>query len=152
MYVKATNGTVDQFPYTIGQLRRDNPNTSFPKNVPESTLESWGVFKVIMGQAPDHDPRTHKIIQDESPTFTGGNWRLGWTVSAKNDEEIAYERAVQEKRIRSDRDSKLKETDFYALSDVTMTADMSAYRQALRDITDHENFPWLDEQDWPAKP
>lgn len=152
MYVKATNGTVDQFPYTIGQLRRDNPSTSFPSSIPESTLESWGVFSVTINQAPDHDPRTHKIIQDELPTLSNGNWSIGWDVLAKTKDEIADDAAIQEELIRSDRDSKLKESDFYALSDVTMSAEMSAYRKALRDITDHEKFPWLEEQDWPVKP
>lgn len=28
----------------------------------------------------------------------------------------------------------------------------TAYRQALRDITDHVNFPYLNDADWPVKP
>ncbi len=38
-------------------------------------------------------------------------------------------------KLRSTRDSLLAETDFYALSDVTMSDDMKTYRQNLRDIT-----------------
>jgi len=38
-------------------------------------------------------------------------------------------------RLRSERNSKLEETDFYALSDVTMSPEMETYRQELRDIT-----------------
>ena len=30
MFVKTTNDQIDQYPYTVGDLRRDNPNTSFP--------------------------------------------------------------------------------------------------------------------------
>ena len=37
--------------------------------------------------------------------------------------------------LRAKRNALLLETDFYALSDVTMTTEMTAYRQALRDIT-----------------
>jgi hypothetical protein len=37
--------------------------------------------------------------------------------------------------LREERNSLLKETDYLALSDQTMTAEMTAYRQALRDIT-----------------
>jgi len=33
-----------------------------------------------------------------------------------------------------------------------MSAEMTTYRQALRDITDHANFPYLAEDDWPTKP
>ena len=39
-----------------------------------------------------------------------------------------------------------------ALSDNTLTEEMAAYRQALRDITSHANWPYLNEADWPVKP
>ena len=55
--------------------------------------------------------------------------------------------------VRSQRDGLLAKTDFYALSDVTMSSEMTAYRQALRDITSHANFPHdLADSDWPTKP
>jgi hypothetical protein len=43
------------------------------------------------------------------------------------------EQAMAELRMK--RNSLLSQTDFYALSDVTMSAEMTTYRQALRDIT-----------------
>tara|TARA_X000000950_G_scaffold151502_1_gene186543 strand:- start:61 stop:345 length:285 start_codon:yes stop_codon:yes gene_type:complete len=43
--------------------------------------------------------------------------------------------SVQMEYLREKRDMFLKETDFYALSDVTMSSEMTTYRQALRDIT-----------------
>jgi len=45
----------------------------------------------------------------------------------------AFDRAMQE--LRAERNSLLAETDFYALSDVTMSPEMETYRQELRDIT-----------------
>jgi len=47
-------------------------------------------------------------------------------------EASAFDRAIEELRIR--RTSLLSQTDFYALSDVTMSEDMTTYRQALRDL------------------
>ncbi len=38
-------------------------------------------------------------------------------------------------RLRSERNSLLAETDYLALSDQTLSADMNTYRQNLRDIT-----------------
>ena len=38
-------------------------------------------------------------------------------------------------QIRSIRLGMLEETDFYGMSDVTMSSDMKTYRQALRDVT-----------------
>ena len=45
----------------------------------------------------------------------------------------AFDRAIKD--LRLDRDNLLAETDYLALSDQTMSAEMTAYRQALRDIT-----------------
>ena len=44
MYVKANNGVAEIYPYSIGLLRKDNPNTSFPKNPSDELLAEWGVF------------------------------------------------------------------------------------------------------------
>ena len=46
----------------------------------------------------------------------------------------AFDRAMA--NLRQDRNRKLAETDFYALSDVTMSEEMTTYRQNLRDITE----------------
>ena len=62
-------------------------------------------------------------------------------------------------KLRAQRDFKLSETDFYALSDVTMSSDMTTYRQALRDLP--SNYTTSDSGDlkddlsnlnWPTKP
>jgi len=45
----------------------------------------------------------------------------------------AFDRAMQD--LRNKRNSKLAETDYLALSDQTLSADMNTYRQNLRDIT-----------------
>lgn len=51
---------------------------------------------------------------------------------------------------RSERDSLLLVTDWWATSDRTMTAEQTAYRQALRDIPDQAGFPT--DITWPTKP
>ena len=73
----------------------------------------------------------------------------------KAEQEAAYQAqldAVAAKAVRDQRARLLAETDWMALSDNTLTEEMAAYRQALRDITDHVNFPHLQEADWPVKP
>lgn len=52
--------------------------------------------------------------------------------------------------IREKRNKLLAETDFYALSDVTMTTEMSNYRQALRDLPSSTSNP--DDVVFPEKP
>ena len=52
--------------------------------------------------------------------------------------------------LRSRRDELLSETDWQASTDVTMTAEQSAYRQALRDLPANTEDP--DNVTWPTKP
>ena len=152
MYVKATNGSVDQYPYTVAQLRRDNPNTSFPKRIPEATLASWNVYPVIKNDAPSYTERTQKIERESTPTLSDDSWSIGWTVTNKTAEEIQeYDDDIARSN-RAKRNNLLSETDIYGLSDMTMTSEMTTYRQALRDITDHDNWPNLSDSDWPTKP
>ena len=51
---------------------------------------------------------------------------------------------------REARDVLLNQTDWWATSDRTMTAEQTAYRQDLRDITDQAGFPT--DITWPTKP
>ena len=53
-------------------------------------------------------------------------------------------------RVRKERNELIAETDFYALSDVPMSSDMTTYRQALRDVPASVE----DSKDvvWPEKP
>tara|TARA_Y100001951_G_C11135387_1_gene180554 strand:+ start:298 stop:585 length:288 start_codon:yes stop_codon:yes gene_type:complete len=56
-------------------------------------------------------------------------------------------------RMRKKRNILLAETDFYALSDVTMSEDMTTYRQALRDLpAGKDTVKKVDDATWPTKP
>ena len=57
--------------------------------------------------------------------------------TARDAEESAWEAGAFDRaiaRLRERRNNLLKATDFYALSDVTMSEDMTTYRQNLRDL------------------
>jgi len=58
--------------------------------------------------------------------------------------------ATQATSMRQRRDALLAETDWTALSDSTLTTDMAAYRQALRDVPEQEGFPYT--IIWPSRP
>ena len=152
MYVKITSGSVDQYPYTIGQLRRDNPNVSFPKQISTRILQKYGVHEVTVDAIPSYNEKTQSVEQNSAPTLVDGSWVLGWTVNEKTSEEVLEYNEIVSANNRSVRNEKLSETDFYALSDVTMSDAMATYRQALRDITTHSNWPHLEDGDWPTKP
>lgn len=150
MFVKATNGAIVQYPYSVGALRRDNPNTSFPRTVPDEVLAEYGVYEIKTPPAPDHDPETHFVEYAPVPTFVGGAWVYAPSVRPLSSEQIAERTASRASAIRAERNSLLAATDWTALSDVAMSPEMAAYRQALRDVTAQPGFP--DNVTWPTKP
>lgn len=150
MHVLVSNGTVENYPYTIGNLRRDNPSTSFPKKPSDELLEDFGMFRVTKVDRPAYDPA--KNIAEGNPVLTGGVWTQVWNVTDASAEEITERSNNEASSVRATRDAKLAETDYLALSDNTLSAAMTTYRQALRDITSHANFPYLNDADWPTKP
>ena len=80
------------------------------------------------------------------------------TVTPLSAEEIAereaYERDVQPgldlEVLREERNRRLAETDYLALSDATLSEDMRTYRQALRDLPANTSDPA--NPTWPVKP
>ena len=139
MFIKLTNGTSET--YTIGQLRRDNPNVSFPKEIPAEILANYDVYPVKRIPAPEIDNKTHQHTQ--SVELVNGEWTQVWATV-----ELPVDQASE--NIRAHRGYLLQETDWMALSDNTMTPEWVTYRQALRDITEQTGFPYS--VNWPTKP
>ena len=67
-YVKITNGAVAQYPYSVGQLRRDNANTSFPRNVPVEIMRRYGMKPVTVDAMPEFNALTQKVTSATTPT------------------------------------------------------------------------------------
>ena len=64
---------------------------------------------------------------------------------------IAVKHAALSAEIRRTRDKLLSESDWTQVADAPVDqAAWAAYRQALRDITQHNGFP--NDLTWPAKP
>lgn len=87
MYILAPNQTAETFPYSIGDLRRDNPGTSFPAVPSEQTLAEWNVFPVTDDPAPDYDPATENRNQ-QPPSLRNGKWVRTWEVVDATEVEI----------------------------------------------------------------
>lgn len=139
MYIKITNGAPSK--YTIGQLRRDNPQTSFPCIIPDSVLADYSVYPCSIVDV-DIDPLVQTKV-DGDYTQTNNVWSLQRVASNLPQQDA-------ERNVREHRDALLSETDYLALSDNTMSAAMTTYRQALRDITGQAGFPYS--VTWPTKP
>tara|TARA_R100000152_G_C6737641_1_gene161653 strand:+ start:474 stop:1073 length:600 start_codon:yes stop_codon:yes gene_type:complete len=83
----------------------------------------------------------------------GTHYHLKWDGSKiiKDDDALtAYQTADKWKNVRADRNRRLAETDYLALSDQTLSAGMKTYRQKLRDVPKNNSDP--DKITWPTKP
>lgn len=75
---------------------------------------------------------------------------VSWDADAVATKQTELENAAKLDALRTERNKRLADTDHYGLSDQTMSAAMTTYRQALRDITD--SYTSLDDVVWPTKP
>ena len=94
-------------------------------------------------------------IESSNPSDFGTTWK------AVSDKKAALIAAAPLAELRVQRNAKLAETDYLALSDVTLSSDMKTYRQALRDLPAHANGKdaafdsdgiTLKNVTWPSKP
>ena len=106
---------------------------------PTSEAEFNEMFRKVTGA----DASGTAIESDDTST-----WGVTWAqVSAKKTELV---NAEPMRLLRVERDRKLADTDWWAMSDRTMTDAQTTYRQALRDVP--ANYTSLDDVVWPTKP
>lgn len=106
---------------------------------PTSEAEFNEMFRKVTGADANGT-----AIESDSPSDWGVTWAQ---VSAKKTELV---NAEPMRLLRKERDRKLAETDWWAMSDRTMTDAQTTYRQALRDVP--ANYTSLDDVVWPTKP
>ena len=154
MFVKVNNDQAEIYPYTIGMLRKDNPNTSFPKNLSDELLAEYGMYRVESGTPPEFNEITQQLIQDALPTLIASKRVINWAVVDKDQDQIDRDTQAKAETVRSQRNGLLLKSDWTQLADAPLTADQktawATYRQALRDITEQTSFPI--NITWPESP
>jgi len=162
-YRERTTGEVK----TQGQWRAAFPNMSLPRVWTSNVCDAMNIDPVLASPAATTSAY-QTSVRDGVEQNSNGNWvekyvardmfadtTVDGVTTTKAEHEAAYQATLDATTAtsnRSTRDSKLAETDWHGMSDVTMSSEMTTYRQALRDITAHENWPNLEDSDWPTKP
>lgn len=143
------------------------PNTSMPQKLTEAIINSFGADVVFEG--PQATGGTvYQYSQRQGVEQINGKWYTKYslgpvftdttaedgTVTTAAQHEAAYKAgkdAEQAKSVRQQRGEKLKDSDWTQVIDAPVDqAAWAAYRQALRDITGQEGFPW--NVTWPTEP
>lgn len=153
---------------TQGEVRRMHSNTSLPRVWDANVCTELGIDPVLAAPKPEPSAAYKQVGRNGAVQDANNNWVEAYVetdmfadttedgvTTTKAEHETAYQAKLDAdaaKSVRTQRDTKLAETDWTGMSDVTMAAEMATYRQALRDITAHSDFPNLEDSDWPTKP
>lgn len=152
---------------TEQEFRAMFPNTGFPVQLTEAIINDFGGDVVFEG--PQASGGTvYQYSQRQGVEQIDGKWFTKYvlgpvftdtvaedgTVTTAAEQEAAYKAtkdAEQAKAVRQQRGEKLKETDWTQVADAPVDKALWAvYRQALRDVTTQEGFPW--DITWPKEP
>ena len=133
-----------------GEIRRLHPSTSFPRVWNKDTCDFIGIDPVLASPKPDVT-NLQQVLADGVEQDSLGNWVYRFkvvhrfkeytdedgTVHTKAQQEAAFLKSEEDRAfasLRAERNRLLVETDFHALTDVTITPEMTEYRQSLRDL------------------
>lgn len=156
MYVKVNNGAIEEYPYDLAKLPDENPNTMFPAVPTTELLESFNVFRVVIAETPVQESLTLAPRLKDQPELIDGVWTLGWETFEITQEVTEADNLIYAENMRMQRNELLSNTDWTQLADAPFTEEQvsawAAYRQSLRDIPSHENWPRLTDDDWPTQP
>jgi hypothetical protein len=147
MFAKLNNGQLQKYPYTMGMLRKDHHNVSFPKVLDDATLARFNVARVASTPRPADDHTKDFSVTAEQ---VGGAWVEKWVATNVSAEEVANRTANQASNVRAERDEKLNATDWRFRSDMNPSQEWANYCQALRDVPSQAGFPW--NVVWPTQP
>ena len=148
MYAKLNNGQVERYPYTIGQLRKDHRNVSFPKVMSDEVLAQFNMVKVAPTERPADDHTKNFTV---TAAQVNGAWVEKWVSTSATQDEITERTSNKAAQVRAERDALLAATDYTQLADAPGDATAWAtYREALRNLPTRSGFPWT--MTWPTKP
>lgn len=144
MYIKLTDNQPEN--YSLWQLRRDNPQVSFPEKPSMEALAEFDVFPLAVLPKPDCDPRTHYLKASEIYQVDG-HWQQHYSPEQLPQAQV-------EQTMRQERDRLLAASDWviakaYEVQN-PVPPEWADYRQKLRDVSTQQWFPWS--VIWPEAP
>jgi hypothetical protein len=101
-YILTKPGEEPVYPYTMTDLKRANPDTSFPRDMTGFDASEFNCHPVQDTAPPSHDPITENLTE-QTPVQIDGVWTQVWLVSAATPEEIEQRREDALATIRSQR-------------------------------------------------
>jgi len=166
-YRNRTTGVVK----TQGQWRNEFANMSLPRVWKAATLDALDLDPVL--RSPAATVGDYQVsVRDGVVQDANGNWVENYVArdmfqdttedgvtTTKAEHEAAYQATLDAKTAeghRTTRNKLLADSDWTQMNDSPLTNEVktawATYRQELRDLSDLDAWPNLDDDDWPVAP
>lgn len=153
VFIQLKDGEPIGYPVLEDNLRALFPEVDFPKAFTPGDVEPYGFGMFEFTQVPEA-PHFHKAVDDVPVKGEDGIYYQRWKIVEMSPEE---KQDVTNRRIQDVKNLRfhyLITCDWTQLPNAPITDEKKQqweiYRQALRDITTQENYPW--NITWPDTP
>ena len=144
MYAKIINGALVKYPYSLEEMRAENPEVAIDDEPTNVQLAACNAKRAARGPSPTQSSRTHSF----STSFTTNDDGSVSIIFVPHE----LDRNVAEFNMRSARDSALTRCDWVITRAFEegnpVPANYLAYRNALRDLPAQAGFPY--DYVWPV--
>jgi len=161
MHVLAPNQVIEKYPYSIGNLRRDNPQTSFPRDPSEALLAVYNVYPVRRTERPEINPLRQDLTESTpirqkarnpdgtfrsddpvTPENEAWEWVQVWVVTDVSPEEVERRIEAQHDQVRQQRaDAYREEADPLFFQAQRGAATMDEWEAKVQEIRDRFPYP-----------
>lgn len=139
MYALIENDVVIKYPYTLGDLKKSNPNTSFADSVNNEVLAEFGM-QIVYNTTPP--PYTQlQYLEELTPQFNVENqrWEQVWLVVDKTPEQIAQEQEALAQQNKAIGKQILADTDWTAISSIADPLQSNPYLINREEFLNYRN-------------
>ena len=140
MYALIKNGVVEKYPYTLADLKKDHPNTSFANTPKDATLAEFDMQVIYKSAQPSYT--SLQLIEEVTPVFSTGNrrWEQGWLVTDKTTHQIALEELSKQQSNKNAAVHLLQQTDWTSMPDVSDPLKSNPYLANQGEFTQYRSI------------
>ncbi len=159
MFMKLEEGVPTGNPIMELTFRQMFTSIPFPKIFTEQCVKPHGYCIYDYTSVPEVGVY-EKAVEGVPVRTDSGIWRQSWTIVEMDEAEKEQVDQETADMIRAKRNAALAVSDWVAIvsfeKSTSIPSEWLSYRQALRDITAHKNFPYFTDEDfiksWPTEP
>ena len=151
-YVCVENDTLVQWDILLYQLQEWYPESGIVQGWPGGIVDGKTYVQIATMEPPQY--QFDETLVQKPPVLLNGVWTQQWEVAKLSSEIVSQKTYALVTGIKNSRNANLRTSDWTMLSDAPLSTEereqWRIYRQALRDITLQEGYPFT--VVWPQEP